>query len=68
MQGTTSDQDMRFSDKEKKILKSTKFPPNFSVKVLNMYILQKMIANSCSGGYAQSKHGSHQAVDHYKSN
>lgn len=33
MQGTTADQDMRFSDKEKKIMKSTKFPANFSVKV-----------------------------------
>lgn len=31
--GTSHDQDSRFPDKEKKLLKTTKFPPEFSVKV-----------------------------------
>ncbi|KAI0251213.1 PWI domain-containing protein, partial [Lactifluus subvellereus] len=31
--GTSADQDRRFSDKELKLLKSTKFPPQFDTKV-----------------------------------
>jgi len=31
--GTSQDQDSRFSDKEKKLIKSTKFPPEFEQKV-----------------------------------
>ena len=32
--GTSADQDRRFSDKELKLLKSMKFPPEFEKKVL----------------------------------
>jgi hypothetical protein len=31
--GTSADQDRRFSDKELKLLKSIKFPPQFDTKV-----------------------------------
>lgn len=31
--GTSTDQDRRFSDKEKKLLKTLKFPPEFNEKV-----------------------------------
>jgi hypothetical protein len=31
--GTSTDQDKRFSDKEAKLLKSMKFPPEFEKKV-----------------------------------
>ena len=33
LQGTTTDQDARFSDKEKKLLKTMKFEDNLGVKV-----------------------------------
>jgi len=46
--GTSTDQDMRFSDKEKKLLKSTKFPANFAVKVnmkkVNIDVIKPWIA------------------------
>jgi hypothetical protein len=32
--GTSADQDRRFSDKELKLLKSMKFPPEFEKKVI----------------------------------
>jgi len=31
--GTSQEQDSRFSDKERKLIKSTKFPPEFNTKV-----------------------------------
>ncbi|KAF8962559.1 PWI domain-containing protein, partial [Flammula alnicola] len=34
--GTSADQDRRFSDKEVKLLKSMKFPPEFDKKVVDM--------------------------------
>ncbi len=33
MQGTSSDQDARFYNKEKKLKKSLKYPPNIGIKV-----------------------------------
>lgn len=33
--GTSADQDRRFSDKELKLLKSIKFPPQFDTKVFS---------------------------------
>lgn len=37
--GTSADQDRRFSDKEVKLLKSMKFPPEFDKKVNSMKLL-----------------------------
>ncbi|KAI6019976.1 PWI domain-containing protein, partial [Pisolithus orientalis] len=46
--GTSADQDRRFSDKELKLLKSMKFPPEFEKKVdmkkVNMEIIRPWIA------------------------
>lgn len=46
--GTSSEQDRRFSDKERKLLKSTKFPPAFDQKVdmrkVNLPVLKPWIA------------------------
>jgi hypothetical protein len=36
--GTSADQDRRFSDKELKLLKSLKFPPEFDKKVCNGFV------------------------------
>ncbi|KAF7297568.1 PWI domain-containing protein [Mycena kentingensis (nom. inval.)] len=45
--GTSADQDRRFADKEQKLLKSTKFPSNFSEKVdmrkVNLTVIQPWI-------------------------
>lgn len=38
--GTSADQDRRFSDKELKLLKSIKFPPEFDKKVSHLSPLQ----------------------------
>jgi len=35
--GTSADQDRRFSDKEEKLVKSMKFPPEFSTKVCDKF-------------------------------
>ena len=37
MQGTTAEQDKRFSDKEKKLLKTMKFEESLSQKVIMEY-------------------------------
>ena len=38
--GTSADQDRRFSDKELKLLKSMKFPPEFEKKVSSFSLLR----------------------------
>lgn len=38
-QGTSTEQDNRFSDKEKKLLKSIKFAENLTKKVFNLLML-----------------------------
>ncbi|KAL5481097.1 hypothetical protein ACEPAI_10038 [Sanghuangporus weigelae] len=47
--GTSADQDSRFSDKEMKLLKTLKFPPEFSEKVdmrkVNLQVMRPWIAN-----------------------
>jgi len=41
--GTSADQDRRFSDKELKLLKSMKFPPEFEKKVLSIMQFSVMV-------------------------
>ncbi|KAI0763188.1 PWI domain-containing protein, partial [Irpex lacteus] len=47
--GTSADQDRRFSDKELKLLKSMKFPPEFDKKVdmrkVNMSVIRSWVVN-----------------------
>ncbi|KAL0095028.1 PWI domain-containing protein, partial [Phycomyces blakesleeanus] len=47
--GTSSDQDSRFSNKEKKLLKSMSFPPEFDAKVdmkkVNLDVIKPWISN-----------------------
>ncbi|KAH8113987.1 hypothetical protein DFH11DRAFT_1727488 [Phellopilus nigrolimitatus] len=47
--GTSTDQDRRFSDKESKLLKTLKFPPEFSEKVdmrkVNLQVMRPWIAS-----------------------
>ncbi|KAL5522779.1 hypothetical protein ACEPAG_8797 [Sanghuangporus baumii] len=47
--GTSADQDSRFSDKEMKLLRTLKFPPEFSQKVdmrkVNLQVMRPWIAN-----------------------
>lgn len=40
--GTSADQDRRFSDKEMKLLKATKFPPEFDKKVRSLRCLRRI--------------------------
>jgi len=46
--GTSQEQDTRFSNKEKKLLKQTKFPPEFSTKVdmkkVNLEVIKPWIS------------------------
>lgn len=46
--GTSTDQDRRFSDKESRLLKSMKFPPEFDQKVdmrkVNLQVMRPWIA------------------------
>ncbi|KAF8504818.1 PWI domain-containing protein, partial [Russula emetica] len=46
--GTSADQDRRFSDKELKLLKSIKFPPQFDTKVdmrkVNLQVIRPWVA------------------------
>ena len=43
--GTSADQDRRFSDKELKLLKTLKFPPQFDTKVL-IFLLRPVSLSS----------------------
>ena len=38
VQGTSSDQDNRFSDKSKRLMKTMKFPDAISKKVVHVYV------------------------------
>lgn len=40
--GTSADQDRRFSDKELKLLKTMKFPPEFDKKVGNLVVKRRL--------------------------
>ena len=45
--GTSADQDRRFSDKELKLLKTLKFPPQFDTKVLISFFLVPLPLFTC---------------------
>lgn len=47
--GTSADQDRRFSDKELKLLKSMKFPPEFEKKVQRYKPSKLLVTNLWSG-------------------
>lgn len=64
--GTSADQDRRFSDKELKLLKTMKFPPEFDKKVRRWRPCSPTTSLSFSlfsGGYEKSKFAGHQTVD-----
>lgn len=62
--GTSADQDRRFTDKEKKLLKSLKFPPEFDKKVLSNEALNNCIQpNSVTGRLEEGEPHTHQAMD-----
>ena len=42
-QGTNSEQDSRFYNKNKKLMKTMKFPPNISTKVLMVAVSMAML-------------------------
>lgn len=64
--GTSAEQDRRFSDKEVKLLKSMKFPPEFDKKVgaVCEILLNENQHNFLHlGGYAQSELTGHSTMD-----
>lgn len=53
-QGTSSEQDARFFNKEKKLLKSLKVAPNIDAKVRH-FVLTRKFNKACAGGHEQSE-------------
>jgi hypothetical protein len=67
--GTSADQDRRFSDKELKLLKSIKFPPEFDKKVCHLRPCRSttsLLFSLFSGGDEKSKFASHKTMDRQK--
>lgn len=67
--GTSADQDRRFSDKELKLLKTLKFPPQFDTKVLISLLRAPSSLHMppfffFSGRHAQSQLAGHQTLGH----
>jgi hypothetical protein len=62
--GTSADQDRRFSDKELKLLKSIKFPPQFDTKVTRYHHRSYLSSPRVTplGRYAQGQFASHSAL------
>ena len=64
--GTSADQDRRFSDKELKLLKTMKFPPEFDKKVRTSHVFQtyfRVFTFDCAGRYAQGQLDRHTTMD-----
>jgi hypothetical protein len=69
--GSSADQDRRFSDKELKLLKTFKFPPQLDTKVhISLFFVPSHSLHTPAffflGRHAQSKLAGHQTLGHKK--